>query len=159
MSYNSITATPRLLESMIRLSESFSKMRLSNEVSVEDVEEAIGLINFATLKSATDPETGIIDMDILTTGRTSGMRRRAQEISIKIKEFMLANQQKYSEVTAIERFEEDYSRLNSKDNVSREEMIEALAILKSEDFIYVFGRDKMKPRFKLQQFNEVGGAM
>ena len=33
-----ITATPRQLESMIRLSEAFAKMRLSNEVSVEDVE-------------------------------------------------------------------------------------------------------------------------
>lgn len=37
-SQNTMIATPRLLESMIRLSEAFAKMRLSNEVSSQDVE-------------------------------------------------------------------------------------------------------------------------
>jgi DNA replication licensing factor MCM4 len=32
-----ITATPRQLESLIRLSEAFAKMRLSNEVIINDV--------------------------------------------------------------------------------------------------------------------------
>ncbi len=45
-------------------------MRLSSEVSVEDAQMAIDLISFATLKSATDPDTGIIDMGIITTGKT-----------------------------------------------------------------------------------------
>jgi DNA replication licensing factor MCM4 len=63
---------------MIRLSEAFAKMRLSNEVTPEDVEQAIDLINIATLKSAVDPETGLIDMDILTTGRTLTSLKRSQ---------------------------------------------------------------------------------
>lgn len=53
-------------------------MRLSNEVTAQDVEEAIDLINVATLKSAIDPETGLIDMDILTTGRTLTSLKRSQ---------------------------------------------------------------------------------
>lgn len=36
-----ITATPRQLESLIRISEAFAKMRLSIEVSEKDVERAI----------------------------------------------------------------------------------------------------------------------
>lgn len=35
-SRNTISVTPRQLESLIRMSEAFAKMRLSNEVSVED---------------------------------------------------------------------------------------------------------------------------
>ena len=71
-----ITATPRQLESMIRLSEAFAKMRLSNEVSEEDVDEAITLIEVALQKTATDPDTGLINMDILTTGKTSASKKR-----------------------------------------------------------------------------------
>lgn len=52
---------------------------------MDDVEEAVNLINFATLKSATDPETGIIDMDIITTGRSALSRKKEKELSFKIK--------------------------------------------------------------------------
>jgi DNA replication licensing factor MCM4 len=76
MSRKTITATPRQLESMIRLSEAFAKMRLSREVTVEDVDDAVTLIYSATLRSATDPSTGIIDFDIITTGRSSGIKQR-----------------------------------------------------------------------------------
>lgn len=37
-SRKSVSATPRQLESLIRMSEAFAKMRLSNEVSEDDVE-------------------------------------------------------------------------------------------------------------------------
>ena len=45
---NVVTATPRQLESMIRLSEALAKMRLASTVTVEDVKEAVRLINVAT---------------------------------------------------------------------------------------------------------------
>ena len=76
-----ITATPRQLESLIRLSEAFAKMRLSNEVIVTDVDEAINLIKVATQQAATDPETGLIDMDIITTGRTTTTKNRILKIA------------------------------------------------------------------------------
>jgi DNA replication licensing factor MCM4 len=76
-----ITATPRQLESLIRLSEAFAKMRLSSEVNVSDVEEAINLIKVATQQAATDPSTGLIDMDILTTGRTAAVKMRITKIA------------------------------------------------------------------------------
>jgi len=46
-SKKTITATPRQLESMIRIAESVAKMRLANEVHVSDVEEAVRLIKTA----------------------------------------------------------------------------------------------------------------
>ena len=67
-SKKTITATPRQLESMIRISESVAKMRLSDTVEKRDVEEAVRLIKTAMQQSATDPTTGEIDMDIIATG-------------------------------------------------------------------------------------------
>lgn len=64
-----ITATPRQLESLIRLSQALAKMRLSESVLLSDVEEAIRLVRVATQTAATDPRTGTIDMDMITTGR------------------------------------------------------------------------------------------
>jgi len=65
-----VTATPRQLESMIRIAESLAKMRLSEFVEKRDVEEAEMLIKNALQQSATDPTTGKINMDIITTGQT-----------------------------------------------------------------------------------------
>lgn len=56
-------------------------MRLSNEVTEKDVEEAVVLMEKATLSSATDPETGIIDLDIITTGRSAALKKKVQEIA------------------------------------------------------------------------------
>jgi DNA replication licensing factor MCM4 len=43
-SKKTITATPRQLESLIRISESLAKMRLSHWVEKRDVDEAVRLI-------------------------------------------------------------------------------------------------------------------
>lgn len=57
-----ITATPRQLESLIRLSEAHAKMRLSDTVESQDVDEALRLVQVAMQQSAIDPITGTIDM-------------------------------------------------------------------------------------------------
>lgn len=84
-SRKTITATPRQLESMIRISEAIAKMRLSNEVEKQDLDEAIRLIKQAMQQSATDPNTGQINMDILTTGQTKTSTERLNGI----KDFIL----------------------------------------------------------------------
>ena len=59
-----VATTLRQLESMIRLSEARAKMRLADVVSREDVAEAKDLITTALKDSATDPRTGLINMDM-----------------------------------------------------------------------------------------------
>jgi DNA replication licensing factor MCM4 len=49
-------------------------MRLSATVEPEDVEGAIALMRTAIKQSATDPRTGLIDMDVIVTGRTAASR-------------------------------------------------------------------------------------
>uniref|UniRef100_A0A1I8B9I7 DNA replication licensing factor MCM4 n=1 Tax=Meloidogyne hapla TaxID=6305 RepID=A0A1I8B9I7_MELHA len=63
-----ISAYPRQLEALIRLSEAFAKMRLSNEVTEEDVEMAYDLQREALRQSAVNPDTGCIEVNIIATG-------------------------------------------------------------------------------------------
>lgn len=75
-----ITATTRQLESMIRLAEAHAKMRLSTEVTAEDVEEAVRLIQSALKQAATDARTGLIDMGLLTEGTSASERKRREDL-------------------------------------------------------------------------------
>jgi len=63
-----VSAYPRQLEALIRLSEAHSKVRFSDKVETIDVEEAKRLHREALKQSATDPRTGFVDISILTTG-------------------------------------------------------------------------------------------
>lgn len=87
-SRNTITATPRQLESMIRLAESRAKMRLSGLVSRDDVYEAIELIKLATQQAAMDPITGLIDMNIITTGHKSNIQNKINKIADAVRKLM-----------------------------------------------------------------------
>lgn len=75
-----VTATPRQLESLIRLSEALARMRMSPSVTVDDVKEAQRLMQAATLQTATDPNTGLIDMDSINTGVSSVARQRVTKL-------------------------------------------------------------------------------
>merc|ERR1711972_1215714 len=79
-SRETITATPRILESLIRISESPAKMELREQVTERDVAEAIRLLKAATYAAAIDPETGLIDMEQLIVGVGAAKRKRAKEI-------------------------------------------------------------------------------
>lgn len=80
-----ISAYPRQLESLIRLSEAHAKVRLSETVDVQDVEEAWRLHREALKQSATDPLSGKIDVGILTTGLSSEARKKRAEVVKSIK--------------------------------------------------------------------------
>ena len=85
-----VTATPRQLESMIRISEALAKMRLSDDVEQCDVDEAVRLIKQAMQQSATDPRTGKINMDILTTGQTKTSAERLKLICDHLKQLQVS---------------------------------------------------------------------
>lgn len=53
-------------------------MRLSQTVDRIDVDEAIALMRAATLQTATDPDTGIVNMDIIITGKSSAIKKREE---------------------------------------------------------------------------------
>merc|ERR1740121_1800203 len=83
-----ITATPRILESLVRISEVLAKMELREEVRVADVDEAVRLIKAATYAAAVDPETGLIDMEMFIAGVGAGRRKRNKEIESLLQEVL-----------------------------------------------------------------------
>lgn len=113
-----ITATPRQLESTIRISESLAKMRLSSIVTRSDVDEALRLLRGAMQLAAMDPRTGTIDMDLITTGRSAFSRSHYDDLkssilatlkdnvlrgsSISFKQFCVLLQQQLSSSTLLQ---------------------------------------------------------
>lgn len=91
-SAKTITATPRQLESLIRISEALAKMRLSNKVEQVDIEEATRLIKTAMQQSATDGRTGEIDMDLIYTGVSQASNQRIKVISEYIKKVQVSKE-------------------------------------------------------------------
>jgi len=81
-----VTATPRILESLIRISESLAKMELREVVTLADVDEAVRLLKAATYAACVDPETGLIDMEQLVAGAGAGRRRRVKELDALLQE-------------------------------------------------------------------------
>ncbi|KAI1713878.1 MCM2/3/5 family domain-containing protein [Ditylenchus destructor] len=79
-----ITAYPRQLESLIRLSEAFAKMRLSNSVEEADVENAYDLYKEALRQSATDPATGRVNVGMIAAGTTDGFKKQTEMVAESI---------------------------------------------------------------------------
>jgi DNA replication licensing factor MCM4 len=79
-----ITATTRQLESMIRLSEAHARMRFSETVQLQDVQEANRLMREAIRTSATDPKTGLIDLDMINTGHGQQERRMRADLKKEV---------------------------------------------------------------------------
>jgi len=84
----SVAATPRQLEALVRLSESSAKMRLSNEVSVSDVDLAIKLTEFVLKEIAYDETTGGFDIDRVVTEHPKSARDRIHAMESIIRELV-----------------------------------------------------------------------
>ena len=65
-----------------------AKLRLSEEVSEDDVEEARRLYNEALKQSAINPRTGHVDVEILTTGVSTTARKQLEEMKENLKKMI-----------------------------------------------------------------------
>lgn len=148
-SRNVITATPRQLESLIRISEALAKMRLSEYVEKPDVEEAVRLIKVATQQAATDPITGVIDMDLISTGITSGSRQKISQIVEYIRDIMRAKEDQarkgFKFVTLFEETKKkfDIAGVGTTDPFTEYEYREALRSLEEEQVVTLLGNKKI----------------
>jgi len=76
----SVTFTPRQLEAFVRLAEAAAKLRLSQEVNVNDAKKAIYIIDQYLRRVGMDRETGRFDIDIITTGISHSQHDRMRTI-------------------------------------------------------------------------------
>lgn len=136
-----ISAYPRQLESLIRLAEAHAKMRFSQVVQKEDVDEAWRLHREALKQSATDPLSGKIDVSILTTGISSSARKKRLELCQFVKKTIISKK----DIPNI-----DYSKLfnelkeNSDIQITREQYEDALHDLEDEGLITILGKTSIR---------------
>lgn len=130
-----ITATTRQLESMIRLSEAHAKMRLSQTVDLEDVQEAVHLTKSAIKDYATDPKTGKIDMNLVQTGKSVIQRKLQEDLAremLRILKEYPADSMSFNEL--IKQINEQ-----AQDRVEPSQVSDTLARLQQEDKVIVLG--------------------
>lgn len=130
-----ISATPRQLESLIRLSESFARMVYSEEVTAENVIEAVKLMEIATQAAATDPTTGQIDMMLLTTGLSAADRNKEMQQLESIKD-LLSRKQGQRAITVMSLLGEfNKNKSRSVEDVTPQEMVALLKTLAREGVV------------------------
>jgi DNA replication licensing factor MCM4 len=146
-----ITATTRQLESMIRLSEAHARMRLSTEVTAEDVEEAVRLIRSALKQAATDARTGLLDMSLLTEGTSASERRRRDDL----KKAVLGLVDEMGASGTAPRWSDVLKRLNENSSIEVEgtEFQNAVRALETEGLVNVTGDHARR------SIRRVGGAI
>lgn len=130
-----ITATTRQLESMIRLSEAHAKMRLSSEVELVDVQEAVRLIRSAIKDYATDPKTGKIDMSLVQTGKSVIERKLQEDLA---KEILNLLGDHSSDSMSLNELAKQINE-HSQDRVDFSDISDALSRLQQEDKVIVLG--------------------
>jgi len=156
---NIVSATPRQLESIIRLAEARARLRFSVYVQKQDVEEAVRLIEVATQKAAIDPKTGKIDMNQLGTGTSSLSRANIDEICTVIRKSLEDNEEVASKGLLFSSLMEDVRRRllevkrNNKFNSNNNKIIdedlnefefrEALKTLENQDIIFLTGNQRL----------------
>lgn len=89
-SVQSIAITPRQLEALVRMAEASARIRLDPEVTDEDAERAIKIMNWYLNQVATDD--GVADIDVITTGMPHTVRGLIPEVFDLIKVLSEDNQ-------------------------------------------------------------------
>lgn len=81
-----IPVTYRQLKGVLRIAEASAKLRLSNEVEMDDINRAQRLITRSMRDVGLDPESGQFDADIIETGTSKSQRDRVKAVATIISE-------------------------------------------------------------------------
>ncbi len=134
--HGSYSATPRQLEGLIRLSEASAKVRLKDKIELEDAQRAIRIFKTSLEQTATDLETGKIDIDIITTGLSTSERQFSKRLLSIIRD-MSANGNLVSYSELLETME--------KQNIGKEKVNDAIVRLKRAGELYEPKNGFLKP--------------
>ncbi|XP_074335653.1 DNA replication licensing factor MCM4 [Apium graveolens] len=134
-----ITATPRQIESLIRLSEALARIRFSELVEKRDVVEAFRLLEVAMQQSATDHATGTIDMDLITTGVSASERMRRESLVSLTRSIIMEKMQLGGPSILQLELLEELKKQSSGAEYHLSDLRNALSTLASEGFVVVHG--------------------
>ncbi|KAG4967030.1 hypothetical protein AAZX31_12G037500 [Glycine max] len=134
-----ITATPRQIESLIRLSEALARMRFSEWVEKHDVMEAFRLLEVAMQQSATDHSTGTIDMDLITTGVSASERMRRESLQQATRNIIMEKMQIGGQSMRLLELLEELKKQDTGSDVHLNDLRNAIATLAAEGFVTMHG--------------------
>jgi replicative DNA helicase Mcm len=137
---DTVRATARQLEALVRLAEASAKIRLSNDVTVDDADRAIGLTNFVLREIAMDKATGKIDIDRIATDHPKSTRDRIRSIEDAIRTIIANSPDKTAGITEI-------LAATAEKKLERSEVEKIITELKSKGVIF-------EPRHDRYQFTE-----
>ena len=75
-----VLITPRQLEALVRISEAYARMRLSDKVEVQDAERAINIVRLFLESVSIDVASGKVDVDIVLTGKSKTDREKMERV-------------------------------------------------------------------------------
>ncbi|XP_047325606.1 DNA replication licensing factor MCM4 [Impatiens glandulifera] len=134
-----ITATPRQLESLIRLSEALARIRFSEKVEKNDVLEAFRLLDVALQQSATDHSTGTIDMDLITTGISASERMKRENVLLATRNLIMDKLQIGGNTARLSELLEELKNQNSGTEYHIGDIRNAIATLATEGLVVARG--------------------
>ena len=77
---SAVAITARQLESLVRMAESRARAHLREEVTIEDAERAINMMQKSLEQVGIDVATGQIDIDILYSGKPRSLQNQLQKV-------------------------------------------------------------------------------
>ncbi|MBN1645022.1 minichromosome maintenance protein MCM [Candidatus Woesearchaeota archaeon] len=124
----SVPISARQLEGLVRLSEAYAKLRLSDKVSKKDAQNAVELLDYCLRQIAYDEETGTIDIDRIATSMPASQRNKI----IAIKEILVDLENKLGKTIPLE----DVVSAAKEKNFSEAEVEEVIQKLKNSGDIF-----------------------
>jgi len=123
-----VPITARQLEALIRLAEASARLRLSDRITVEDVDRVISIVRRSLEQIAVDPETGQIDIDYAYSGTSKSQRDKIVVIKRIVEELEKSTDKGAPEEMILERAEEH--------GIDREKSREILYKMKQRGELY-----------------------
>ncbi len=125
---SAISITARQLESLVRLAEARARAHLRAEVTVEDAEAVIALMQRSLEQVGIDVTTGELDIDILYTGKPRSLQMQLQKVLGVISEM--------ERVTGVVKDEDLFGALLEDHGIGRAEAARLVGVLMRDGTIY-----------------------
>ena len=123
-----VPVTARQLEALVRLAEASARIRLSNSITLDDVDRVIRIVTTSLEQVMKDPETGMLDADIISVGTSKSQRDRIHTIMSIIRELA----EKYDGLAP----RDEVVALGEEKGINKEKVEEMLSRLKSSGEVY-----------------------
>ena len=123
-----VPVTARQLEALVRLSEASARIRLSDSITEDDANRAINIVEACLKQVGVDPETGMLDVDVISVGTSKSQRDKIKVLRDIIREL----EKEHGGVAPVEGI---YNK-GEENGISRDIAEELISKLKQQGDIY-----------------------